>query len=216
MVSGLETENNSLKTELVILQKRFDAKVDALNLRVKKLEKEKQDLFEEKLVVEERLENIIREGIGQDERNYYKKHAEEGQLQIKNLTLRNEELVQRVETLRRLNQDKDISFQTKIEDSMKENRRAYEEKITSVRREVTDHANDKLKKYKANLEAMQAENEALKQEIKNRPNIRRFRTRSQDGETSPDHVLEQTEIYRSSEVNLAKRILKDIIKILNV
>ena len=99
------------------------------------------------------------------EKDFYKKNAEDYNIQIKSLQARNDELLQRVDTLRRLNQDKEISHQQKIEEAINDNRRILEEKVAHIEKDIMEQAEQKIKKYKAKMNSIKTENDTLKYEL---------------------------------------------------
>jgi len=188
IIETLENENESLKSELSVLSKKYEARIDALNSRVEKLKREKEELNADLRSMEQRLEAVSRKRDVEDdqEKMLLKASLEESNIQIRTLTHQNEELLHRLETLKRLHEEKDRNYLMKLDSSYQENTRLIEEKVNQIRAELHEKNKDKIALYKQKIAKLEAENDDLRMQLGSKveelkSQTREMRKNSSDG-----------------------------------
>lgn len=212
MITELEAQVGSLKAEIAFLNSKHDVKVDSLKSQIKRLEEENLYLLREKKKRESKRPNLHElEVSNEDDKHFLRKTLEESRMQMHMLSSRNEDLVHKIETLKKFNQDREKVYREKIDESAFENKRTLEEYINQVK----DEFQAKIHHYKTKIDKLTSENENLKYELDSKPSLRKFKENE-----SRIHALEDEleELKRDthghkrkqSEAAVPAKILKEI------
>jgi len=178
LINTLETQVGKLKTEVAVWTKRYDDQSESYNSRIKRIERERHDLLDKKEKLEKSVEEYINhhEFTDKEDKATLTKHLEERTRQVKTLKRKNEELMQEVEKLNRI-QYESFERQYSTERLMStmgrhDTKRPFEETFNQTKGDRSQELVAELRKYKIETERLRAENESLKQE--GRQTLRRF------------------------------------------
>ena len=212
----LEAQINKLKADMTHTNNKYESKVESLKLQIRKLEDEKHSLVHQRRKIDEERSYYQRLEVSvEEEKMSLQRDLEESYAHMKKLTSKNEELVQKVDNLKRINQEKEKTYREKLDESNLESKRMFEESLNQIKEDTSRHFHNKLNHYKAKSEHLTIENENLKLELDSRPTLRKFKE-NEAKLYSLENELEQTKQSvvehrkKISEVNMPAKILKDI------
>jgi len=223
LLAQLQAENDNLRVELSALTKKHESKCELYEEKIRKLEKEKAELYEEKLAVEDRLENLLRKNAMEEdeEKVTLMNNLRESNMQIRALTIKNDELQARIEALKKHSKDKERSYISQLDESMNETKKKIEDKLGQMKENITQYTRSKIQKYKDKIEQLKAEIDNLKLELQARPSLRKFKeneARIHALEQEMEQLKNNKEVRKSTDSGVSgkDRILKDIMILLNV
>jgi len=163
-----------------------------------------------------------------------RKNLEDSFMHIQSLTSRNDELAQKVENLKRFNQEREKAYREKLDESSVENRRILEENVNQIRDEIRQQYQSKVHHYKSKVDYLLVENDNLKLELQSRPTLRKFKeneaklaTLENELEETKTHIHKDTlrephqthkdhHKKKGSEVTMPVKILKEIVEELEI
>jgi len=235
IISELETQVNSLKSEIVFVTNKSEAKIENLKLQLKRLEEENQSFAQERRKVDVKRDYLLQlEDSIEEEKCTMRKNLEDSFMHIQSLTSRNDELAQKVENLKRFNQEREKAYREKLDESSVENRRILEENVNQIRDEIRQQYQSKVHHYKSKVDYLLVENDNLKLELQSRPTLRKFKeneaklaTLENELEETKTHIHKDTlrephqthkdhHKKKGSEVTMPVKILKEIVEELEI
>ena len=140
--------------------------------------------------------------IEDEEKQVLRKNLDEVSLQLKNLSIKNEDLSHEIEVLRKQNYENERMLKDKYDDSF-------------PGKDASRISHDDTTSYKRKIAKLKALNENLKLELNSRPTVRRFKENEMKI-NSLENELEDAkngrqEQRKSSEINFTSKLLRDVI-----
>ena len=210
MVTELEGQIHGFIAELHSVNNKWHAKVEVLNQQIRRLEEENYNLIQSRRKNELKLSQLEISTDG--DKFSMLRNLEESNKQLYNLTSRNEDLLLKVETLKRFNQVREKEYREKIDESMSE-----------AKEEAKQQYLAKINHYKAKAEKLLIDNENLKLELQSRPTLRRYKeheakiqTLENELEDAKHHMHQEHRKKGSEVVGLPTKILKEVIEELEI
>ena len=209
IVRNLERENDNIKHEIIMSANEYRAKIEALQLKNKRLEREPQ------------LEKSRRDSFYYNNKSHeiedriYLKQVDDLNATIKDLSKENEELTQKIDTMLRYRQ-KEKSFH-KADDSIHENRNHHNRAESFKINTPADHS-----KYLEIINRLKEENENLRIVLQSKPTLRKYKENEGKLQSLEADLEEARNLSRemrrsfSGDVGFSKKMLKSIIDELQI
>ena len=219
IIKDLEDRLTSSNTNIELITKKYEAKIESLNSKMNRLGRENKEILQQRDQMAEKLDEVLRyKGANSDdEKQSLKRNLDENSMEIRSLIKRNEELMHEVESLRRQNHERS-RISHKDDSLIENNRRVLEERVNQSnhsRVEGGPQVQELIAKYKHKIAKLEANNENLKLELQSRPSMRKFKeneVKIHSLENELEGVKNHPHEHRkSTEINFTGKILRDII-----
>ena len=212
IVQNLERENDDMKQEIIMSVNEYQAKIEALQLRNKKLER----INQESSKVDSFYYNNSSKSHDIEDKMYLKQFDDLKTI-IKELSKENEELRQKIDTLLRYNREKEKSFHKFNDSSIQENRNHHNNSESFKQNAPAGH-----KKYLEIINRLKDENENLRIVLQSKPTLRKYKENEGKLQSLEAELEEARNLSRemkksfSGDVGFSKKMLKSIINELQI
>jgi len=173
IINNLEVQIGKLKTEVTLWKQKFEEQTESYNLKLKRMDREKNEILDRKEKLEKSMEDIVsqNEMHNLDDKIKLMKNLDEKDKKIKSLRRKNEEMSREIEKLKKLQLDsaERQHKNEKLMSTLGSTKRGLEDTLTQLKsdRNHQDLAHE-LKRRRVEIDKLRAENEHLRLEVRGR------------------------------------------------